>query len=236
VSDRDLPELPPDITALLGAARDVPAAPGLDRRRVAARLALTTGLAVPAATFAGTKVVAAAWLAKAAAVALLATATVAVGVALAPPPRRRPAAAAAAAPARVAPAPQPSVAPAPAPVAAVAPVVAPVVAPPAAVARAVAPPVVDDTSLERELALIARAHAALARGALDDAGDALARHARLHPRGRLRPEREALMVQRIAAGGDRDAARAARERFHARFPASMLGAAVDRAVDEMPAP
>ncbi|MDB4930315.1 MAG: hypothetical protein JWM10_2799, partial [Myxococcaceae bacterium] len=94
MSDHDLPELPPDISSLLGAARDVPAAPAVDRRRVAARLALTTGLAVPAATFAGTKIVATAWLAKAAAVALLATATVAVGVAIRSPPPRRPAAAA----------------------------------------------------------------------------------------------------------------------------------------------
>ncbi len=231
MSDHDLPDLPPDITALLGAARDVPAAPTVDRRRVAARLALTTGVAIPAATLASTRLVAGAWFAKAIAVAIVAATAVGVAIALVPSPARpRPTATA---PARLArpllPAPQPTVAPvivAPSPpVAVVAPAPAPVV-----------PPVADDTSLERELALIERAHVALSRGALSDADEALARHARLHPRGRLRPEREALVVQRIAASGDRDAARSARDAFHRRFPASMLGPAVDRAVDDMPSP
>ncbi len=236
MSDHDLPDLPPDITALLGAARDVPAAPRLDRRRVAARLALSTGLAVPAATFAGTKIVVGTWIAKAVAVALLATAAVGVSVALVSPPPASPrprTPSAATVPVQLArpvvPAPEPTVVPAA--VTVVSPPPAGVVAPPV-----VAPSVVDDTSLERELALIERAHAALSRGALSEADEALSRHARLHPRGRLRPEREALVVQRIAASGDRAAALAARERFHRRFPASMLGPAVDRAVDDMPSP
>lgn len=235
MSEHDLPDLPPDITALLGAARDVPAAPAPDRRRIAARLALTTGLAVPGATLAGTKLVAAAWIAKTAAVALVAVAATTAAVALvAPPARPRPAATPRAHVARTAPAPPPPpivAAPEPPVVAAPSP---PVVVAPAPVVTVSAP--VDDTSLERELTLIASAHDALSRGATAEADDALGRHARLYPRGRLLPEREALRVQSLAASGQPDAARTARARFHRRFPSSMLGAAVDRAVDDLPSP
>jgi hypothetical protein len=238
MSDGDLPDLPPDIAALLHDARDVPASPAADRRKVAARLALTTGLAIPGAAVAGAKLFAGVWVTRAVglAVAVVALGGVAVGTlrsparpAHVPTPIARP----------VIPPPSPAVPPSPVSVAAPspAPVVAPlpVVAPSPAVQRPPsAPRAVDDTDLDAELALIEQAHGALARSDFAAARAALARHAARHPRGRLTPEREALRVQCLAAQGERGAAETARQRFHQRFPASVLGAAVDRAVDATP--
>jgi len=107
--------------------------------------------------------------------------------------------------------------------------------PPVAPSRpAAAPRPVEDRALAAELALIEGAHGALSRGDAAAAQVTLARHARQHPQGAMTPEREALRVQCLAALGDRGAAEAARARFHRRFPASVLGAAVDRAVDAAP--
>jgi len=235
MSDGDLPDLPPDIAALLRDARDVPPPPATERRRVAARIALTTGLAIPGASLAGAKLLAGAWVARAVglAVAVAALGGVAVGTLRPAPPVARPSARAAPVVAR------PAVPPPAPPLVARPTVPSPVVVaapmPPAALPRpAVAARPVDDSALDAELALIEGAHGALARGDTTSAQADLARHARLHPRGRLTPEREALRVQCLAANGDRDAAEAARVRFHQRFPASVLGAAVDRAVDATP--
>ena len=88
----------------------------------------------------------------------------------------------------------------------------------------------DDTSLEDERTQLLDARQALARGEASHAIEILDAHARRHPDGRLIEEREALRVRALASSGDLDRARAARDRFHQRFPASVLGDAVDRAV------
>ena len=228
MSRDELPDLPDDITALLHDARGEGPAPASERRRVAARLTVTTGVLIPGAGLAGAKLVAVSWAARAVGVvAVLAGGTVAVGSLRAPtvPPRApstvpvavvsSPRAVARPIPPAAVPT---SVVPAPTSV-----VPAPTTAPPRA-----AP--VTDPSLDAELSLIEDAHAALARGDLAGAEAELTRHARRHARGRLAPEREALRVEVLAAQGDRVAAEEARARFHARFPRSVLGAAVDRAL------
>lgn len=226
MSRDELPDLPDDITALLRDARGEGPAPASERRRVAARLTVTTGVLIPSAGLAGAKLVAGSWAARAVGVvAVLAGGTVAVGSLRAPtvPPRAPSTVAVVSSPRAVA-RPLPtavvptSVVPAPTSV-----VPAPTTAPPRA-----AP--VTDPSLDAELSLIEDAHAALARGDLAGAEAELTRHARRHARGRLAPEREALRVEVLAAQGDRAAAEEARARFHARFPRSVLGAAVDRAL------
>lgn len=228
MSRDDLPDLPDDIAALLRDARGVGPAPASERRQIAARLTVTTGVLIPGAGLAGAKLVAVSWAARAVGVvAVLAGGAVAVGSLRAPtvPPR---------APSTV-PVPvvsSPRTVARPFPRAAVPTPVVP--APTPAVPAPTPPPPraepVTDPSLDAELALIEGAHAALARGDLAGAEAALTRHARRHARGRLAPEREALRVEVLAAQGDFAAAEDARERFHARFPRSVLGAAVDRAV------
>jgi len=241
------PDLPPDIAALLRDGRDLPAPPPEERRKVAARLALTTGLAIPSASLAGAKLMAGASLARAALVAVVVAAAGSVAVGTLRPSPARPSAprTSTAAPRLRAPAPT-VVAPR-----AVAPAVVPtpvVSAPPAPVLAArpspprrpnlVAPRAgltsVGDEALAEELALLSEAHATLARGEVAAAEGALARHARRHPQGSLTPEREALRVECLAARGERAAAEAARASFHRRFPGSVLGAAVDRAVGDDP--
>ena len=100
--------------------------------------------------------------------------------------------------------------------------------------RATTPVVDDDRSFHDELSLLERAHAALSNDDVAGASTTLTQHARRFPHGRLEPEREALRVQCAAARGDREAAQSARARFHQRFPDSVLGASVDRAVEGMP--
>lgn len=229
----ELPELPPDIAALLDAAREPPAAPASERREVAARVARSTGLAIPGAAKVGATGLAGAWWVKTVGVAAL-VAAAGVAVRAVPTPSR-----AVPSPTRVtqtvahAPAATPrDELPAVTSAAAVAPSMVParVEATPTATPRR-APVARGDDRLDDELGWIERARAAMSRGAFGDARDALSSHARLHPRGRLSPEREALRVQCAALRGDRDEALAARARFHARYPDSVLGAAVDRAVD-----
>lgn len=87
----------------------------------------------------------------------------------------------------------------------------------------------DMDDLAGELALLAQAQRALARGAGDEALDALDRHARRYPRGRLVEEREAARVLALCAAGRGDEARAAATRFVARHPGSPQAARVSRA-------
>lgn len=241
MSDPPIPELPPDIEALLREARGVPEAPSSERRKVAARLALTTGLMIPSATLAGAKLAASSWAVKALGVALLVAAgagAVAVATTQAPAPRAHarttttipitaPRFIATAAPATaVSPAPPTAIATASAPTAA--PTTPPVPAPPP---RHHTPRGDSDDGLADEVLLIQQARDALARGDERRARAALAAHAQDFPRGHLQPEREALRVRALAESGDHDGAEAARRRFHERFPDSVLGVAVDRAVD-----
>lgn len=241
MNDHDLPELPPDVAALLDEARGTPAAPSSERRRVAGRLALSVGLAIPGASLAGARVVAHAWLGKALGVAaLLVVAGSITHRALRPPTTARaPAPTArherAHAPGRPTP-PRVEASPPPVVPAPVEPAAAALAPPPAARPAPAAAAVVvdDDRSFQDELGLVERAIAALGRDDPAGASTALSQHARRFPRGRLSPEREALRVQCAAARGDREAAEAGRRRFHQRYPDSVLGAAVDRAVDRTP--
>ena len=88
--------------------------------------------------------------------------------------------------------------------------------------------------LESESRRVARAHALLRAG---DAGAALAlldALARDEPNGLLVQEREALVVEALAALGRHDAARARADAFLARFPRSPHTAAVRRAAGDAP--
>ncbi len=228
MTDHDLPDLPPDVASLLDEARGVPRAPDGDRRRIAARLAVSVGLAIPSTTLALSRVASRAWVGKLLGVALVVAGAAGVArVATRREPPRAPVAARPAASQRGPVAAPPVAVIAPAPVAE-APRAAVVAAP--AVRRAT-PPVDDDRSFRDELSLLERAHAALSGDDVAGASAVLTQHARRFPHGRLEPEREALRVQCAAARGDREAASAARARFHQRYPDSVLGASVDRAVD-----
>lgn len=238
MSDGDLsmpPDLPDDVAAVLRDARAVPLPEAPARVRVAARLAASTGEVIPGATMTTTASV---WVVR---VGLACVALAAIGVGSrwlrSEPPTPREVAVQAPVLARES---VPSVA---APVMAVAAresVAADVNVVPASPVREVvaarptaSPRAQEENTLAAELALLGRAHAALSRGDFAGAESALGSHARRYPRGSLVHEREALRVQCLAAGGDRAAAEAARQRFHRRFPESVLGATVDRAVAEM---
>lgn len=231
MSGPELPDLPPDISALLRAEREPAAVPESDRRRVAARLTATTGLAFTTSALAhGTL---ASPLVKFISVALLVTGAAGVVVHRARTSKHP-------TPAVTTPSPRATVSATPSRPVVVAPVSAPAATPP--VERPPAPTpaprvrsaprneATDDTSLEDERTQLLDARQALARGEASHAIEALDAHARRHPDGRLIEEREALRVRALAASGDLDRARAARDRFHQRFPASVLGDAVDRAV------
>ncbi len=231
MSEGDLsmpPDLPDDVASVLRAARVSPLPRAPERAHVAARLAASTGEVIPGAT---ATVSMGAWVVR---VGLACVALAAIGAgsralrSQAPSPRAAVVRASVYVPVPSVPA--PVVAPresVPADVSVAAPARAAVVTHPAA-SR-----VTEESTLAAELALLGRAHAAVSRGDFTGAESALASHARRYPRGSLVHEREALRVQCLAAGGDRAAAEAARQRFHRRFPESVLGATVDRAVAEM---
>jgi RNA polymerase sigma-70 factor (ECF subfamily) len=81
---------------------------------------------------------------------------------------------------------------------------------------------------ERKLLDVARA--ALARGDHTGATRTLDEHVTTYPNGRLVEEREALRIRTLADSGRIDEARAVADRFRARFPHSVLLPAVDAAV------
>jgi hypothetical protein len=87
-----------------------------------------------------------------------------------------------------------------------------------------------DDRLARERAWIDQARMALVRGSARDALVALDAHAREFPSGRMTEEREALGVHALAASGQTDQARARADAFRTRWPASVFGPVVDRAV------
>jgi hypothetical protein len=84
------------------------------------------------------------------------------------------------------------------------------------------PSVSHDTALAAERVLLETARAAVARGQLATAFDALERHAREFPRGRLGEEREGLWIQALLGAGRVDEARARFLRFRRSYPRSML--------------
>jgi hypothetical protein len=115
------------------------------------------------------------------------------------------------------------------------------VAVPAAVprpARMPRPPEGDDRDRElaAERALLETARTAAQRGQGEATLEALAAHAKRFPSGRLAEERESLWVAALVEAGRTAEARQRAARFHARFPSSLLGAAVDAAVRSIPGP
>jgi hypothetical protein len=90
----------------------------------------------------------------------------------------------------------------------------------------------DDLAAERALLDVART--GVARGQPAAAFDALERHARRFPRGRLTEERDSLRVQCLVQLGRADDARREAAQFHRQHPNSLLGQAVDAAVRAVP--
>lgn len=93
----------------------------------------------------------------------------------------------------------------------------------------------DGDSLSRERTGLEIARTALTRGQSGAALDALERHARTFPHGRLAPERESLWVQALVSAGRYDAAREHAARFRRAFPGSMFQGVVDAALRAIPA-
>jgi hypothetical protein len=91
-----------------------------------------------------------------------------------------------------------------------------------------------DDPLVVETRLIDTARAALARGDFTASLAAVDLHAKRFPSGRLAEEREALAVQALVGAHRDDEARARGERFHQRFPASLLKDTVDSALSTIP--
>lgn len=88
------------------------------------------------------------------------------------------------------------------------------------------------STLDAEREILDAARAAIVRGHPSQALAALDRHEREHPGGALAEEREVLATQALAALGRVGEARARRDAFHARWPASLLSAAIDRAASD----
>ena len=91
-----------------------------------------------------------------------------------------------------------------------------------------APPPV--STLAAEQSLIETARSALARGRADDALRATSEHEKQFPRGRLAEERELLAIQALVQAGRTSDAEARAKRFHAAYPSSLYGSAVDALV------
>lgn len=91
-----------------------------------------------------------------------------------------------------------------------------------------------DTSLAAERQLLDTAHRAVASGRSSEALDALQRHAREFPRGRLSEEREGLWIQALISAGKLEEARQRVRRFRSFFPRSMLLPALDAALGAIP--
>jgi hypothetical protein len=91
-----------------------------------------------------------------------------------------------------------------------------------------------DDPLVAETRLVDTARAALARQDFTACLAAVTQHEKRFPSGRLAEEREALAVQALAGAHEDAAARARGERFHQRFPVSLLGDAVDSALSSIP--
>jgi hypothetical protein len=237
-----LPPLPDDVRALLDAA--MPPAPSADfEARVFAKVSAAAGGVLPGAAAGpvagGAVAVTKATLAVGG--ALLVAAGVAGGVVLgrtvwapepvvvAPPPAQLAPEVPPPPPPVEPPPPTPALTPAPPVRAPVRPAVAPPPRP-VEVVEPAAPAGARDTGLSRERALLEVARTALARGEIASALEAVERHARDFPQGRLAEEREVLAVQALALAGRGDEASARARAFRAAFPDSLLQPAVDAAL------
>lgn len=91
-----------------------------------------------------------------------------------------------------------------------------------------------DADLAAENSLISRAQAAMGRGALTAANQALRAHAERFPKGQLVEEREALSIQVQVMAGDLEGAKDLGRRFLRKYPDSPLRGAVERALEVTP--
>ncbi len=92
----------------------------------------------------------------------------------------------------------------------------------------------DEESLGNERAVLELARTNLAHGRSSAAIEALERHARRFPHGRLGPERESTWVQALVSAGRYDSAREHAARFRRAYPGSMFQSVVDAALREIP--
>ena len=90
------------------------------------------------------------------------------------------------------------------------------------------------SDLIAERALLDPARGAFGHGEYADAEQMLDTHAHRFPAGFLAEEREALIVKTLAAEGRLEEARSRATRFHAHFPRSLFGTAVDNALRVIP--
>lgn len=92
------------------------------------------------------------------------------------------------------------------------------------------PPATRDTQLSQERALLEVARTALAKGDVTGTLDAVERHARDFPDGRLAEEREVLFIQALVQAGRKDEAARHADAFKKHFPDSLMLPAVDAAL------
>lgn len=85
--------------------------------------------------------------------------------------------------------------------------------------------------------LLTQAHEALLRGDPAKALATTAEHARIHPRGQLVQEREAIAIEALIRAGRSDEARRRASAFHQRWPTSSHRDRIDRLLgDDADAP
>jgi hypothetical protein len=102
-------------------------------------------------------------------------------------------------------------------------------------ARAQAPRRLSDAdAYAAELKLLRQARADVAGARFSAALTSIAEHERRFPAGRLREERDALRVKALAGLGRSEDARAAAERFGARYPRSVLSPGIEAATRRAP--
>lgn len=93
-----------------------------------------------------------------------------------------------------------------------------------------APPASRDTQLSQERALLEVARTTLAKGDVAATLDAVGRHTRDFPDGRLAEEREVLFIQALVQADRRDEAVRRADAFRKKFPDSLMLPAVDAAL------
>jgi hypothetical protein len=92
----------------------------------------------------------------------------------------------------------------------------------------------DADAYAAELGLLQQARAAVVTSRFSAALDSIAEHERRFAAGRLREERDALRIKALAGLGRGDDARAAAERFRARYPRSVLLPGIEAATRRGP--
>lgn len=91
-----------------------------------------------------------------------------------------------------------------------------------------------DRDLAAERSLMEQARSSLAHSRWNDALLSLDKHRSRFSRGKLAEERDSMRVPTLVMLGRYDDARAAAQRFHARYPTSIFATGVDQAVRSIP--